>query len=88
MQEALENWLVLRVRGRDRGRVERSACGTVKSVDAVGMTVSDMDRSVEFFNQSVAFEKISQTSKWRAASTRGFKESSGQNANRAHEARR
>ena len=31
----------------------------VKSVDAVGMTVSDMDRSVEFFSKVLAFEKVS-----------------------------
>jgi catechol 2,3-dioxygenase-like lactoylglutathione lyase family enzyme len=31
----------------------------IKSVDAVGMTVTDMDRSVEFFNQVLTFEKIS-----------------------------
>jgi catechol 2,3-dioxygenase-like lactoylglutathione lyase family enzyme len=31
----------------------------VKSVEAVGMTVSDMDRSVEFFSKVLSFEKIS-----------------------------
>lgn len=31
----------------------------VKSVDSVGMTVADMDRSVEFFNKVLSFEKIS-----------------------------
>ena len=31
----------------------------VKSVDAVGMTVADMDRSIEFFNKVLTFEKIS-----------------------------
>jgi catechol 2,3-dioxygenase-like lactoylglutathione lyase family enzyme len=31
----------------------------VKAVDAVGMTVSDMDRSVEFFSKVLSFEKIS-----------------------------
>ena len=31
----------------------------VKSVDAVGMTVSDMDRSIEFFSKVLSFEKIS-----------------------------
>ena len=30
----------------------------VKSVDAVGMTVADMDRSVEFFSKVLSFEKI------------------------------
>jgi catechol 2,3-dioxygenase-like lactoylglutathione lyase family enzyme len=31
----------------------------VKSVDAVGMTVSDMDRSVDFFSKVLSFEKTS-----------------------------
>src|SRR5262249_56019505 len=31
----------------------------IKSVDAVGMTVSDMDRSVEFFSKVLSFEKVS-----------------------------
>src|SRR5882724_9771245 len=31
----------------------------VKSVEAVGMTVSDMDRSIEFFSKVLSFEKIS-----------------------------
>src|SRR5919109_854333 len=31
----------------------------VKSVDALGMTVSDMDRSVEFFSKVLSFEKVS-----------------------------
>jgi len=31
----------------------------VKSVDAVGITVSDMDRSVEFFSKALNFEKAS-----------------------------
>lgn len=32
-----------------------------KSVDAVGMTVADLDRSVEFFTKVLSFEKISET---------------------------
>jgi catechol 2,3-dioxygenase-like lactoylglutathione lyase family enzyme len=31
----------------------------IRSVEAVGMTVSDMDRSVEFFSKVLSFEKIS-----------------------------
>ena len=31
----------------------------VKSIEAVGMTVSDADRSVEFFSKALSFEKIS-----------------------------
>jgi catechol 2,3-dioxygenase-like lactoylglutathione lyase family enzyme len=31
----------------------------VKSVEAVGMTVSDMDRSVEFFSKVLSFEQVS-----------------------------
>jgi len=32
----------------------------VQSVDAVGMTVADMDRSIEFFNKVLSFKKISE----------------------------
>ncbi|HXV81108.1 MAG TPA: VOC family protein, partial [Candidatus Binatia bacterium] len=31
----------------------------VKSVDAVGLTVPDMDRSVKFFSKVLSFEKVS-----------------------------
>lgn len=31
----------------------------VKAVDSIGMTVSDMDRSVEFFSKVLSFEKVS-----------------------------
>jgi catechol 2,3-dioxygenase-like lactoylglutathione lyase family enzyme len=31
----------------------------IKSVESVGMTVSDMDRSVEFFSKVLSFEKVS-----------------------------
>src|SRR5258707_9242345 len=33
--------------------------GAVTAVDAVGMTVSDLDRSVEFFSKVLSFEKVS-----------------------------
>ena len=36
----------------------------VKSVDAVGMTVSDVDRSVEFFSRVLSFEKVSDVEAW------------------------
>ena len=32
----------------------------VKSIDAVGITVSDVDRSVEFFSKVLSFEKVSE----------------------------
>ncbi len=38
---------------------QQSAAPVVSSVAAVGMTVSDMDRSVEFFSTVLTFEKIS-----------------------------
>jgi len=38
--------------------VSSSLAQLVKSVDAVGMTVSDMDRSIEFFSKVLSFEKI------------------------------
>ena len=48
----------------------------VKSVDAVGMTVSDMDRSVEFFSKVLTFEKIFDV-EVQAASTSNCKDCSG-----------
>src|SRR5690349_23925984 len=33
--------------------------GAVAAVDAIGMTVADMDRAVEFYTQVLAFEKVS-----------------------------
>ena len=41
------------------GSVARAWAQLVKSVDAVGMTVSDIDRSVEFFSKVLSFEKVS-----------------------------
>lgn len=37
-----------------------TANGLVNSVDAVGMTVSDLDRSIEFFAKVLSFEKVSE----------------------------
>src|ERR1051325_9629832 len=37
------------------------AQGLVKSVDSIGITVSDVDRSVEFFSKVLNFEKLSDT---------------------------
>jgi catechol 2,3-dioxygenase-like lactoylglutathione lyase family enzyme len=34
--------------------------GTVASVDSVGITVSDLDRAVEFFSKVLTFEKVSE----------------------------
>jgi catechol 2,3-dioxygenase-like lactoylglutathione lyase family enzyme len=41
------------------GPVHTAFARLVKSVEAVGMTVADMDRSVEFFTRVLSFEKIS-----------------------------
>ena len=41
------------------GSLARASAQLVKSVDAVGMTVSDIDRSVEFFSKVLSFEKVS-----------------------------
>ncbi len=41
------------------GWVPATPAQLVESVGAVGMTVSDMDRSVEFFSKVLSFEKIS-----------------------------
>jgi catechol 2,3-dioxygenase-like lactoylglutathione lyase family enzyme len=39
--------------------VEGSSAASVERVDAVGMTVSDMDRSIEFYSKILSFEKVS-----------------------------
>ena len=36
----------------------------VRSVDTVGMTVSDMDRSVEFYSKVLSFQKVSDVEVW------------------------
>lgn len=41
------------------GPLKATATTPVSRVDAVGMTVSDMDRSVEFFSRVLSFEKVS-----------------------------
>jgi catechol 2,3-dioxygenase-like lactoylglutathione lyase family enzyme len=41
-----------------------AAAQIVKSVEAVGMTVSDMDRSVEFFSKVLSFDKVSDVEVW------------------------
>ncbi len=38
----------------------------VTAVDAVGMTVSDLDRSVEFYSDVLSFEKVSEVEVWGA----------------------
>ena len=60
----------------------------VKSVDAVGMTVSDMDRSVEFFSKVLSFEKVSDIEVAGSEYERLQGSLRGKNENRAHEARR
>lgn len=40
-------------------RAHVAANGLVTSVDAVGMTVSDADRAIEFFSRVLSFEKVS-----------------------------
>jgi catechol 2,3-dioxygenase-like lactoylglutathione lyase family enzyme len=36
----------------------------VTAVDSVGMTVSDLDRSIEFYSKVLSFEKVSETEVW------------------------
>jgi len=37
---------------------------TVTAVDAIGMTVSDMDRAVDFYSKVLTFEKVSDVEVW------------------------
>lgn len=41
------------------GAAARAEAVLVRGIDAVGMTVSDMDRSVDFFTRILTFEKVS-----------------------------
>jgi catechol 2,3-dioxygenase-like lactoylglutathione lyase family enzyme len=38
----------------------------IKAVDAIGMTVSDMDRAVDFYSKVLSFEKVSDVEVWGA----------------------
>src|SRR3989440_3206569 len=42
----------------------QAAEAVVTAVDAVGMTVSDLDRSIEFYSKVLSFEKVSETEVW------------------------
>jgi catechol 2,3-dioxygenase-like lactoylglutathione lyase family enzyme len=47
------------------GRVpDAQPAGLVRAVDAVGMTVSDMDRSMAFYRQVLGFETVSDVEVW------------------------
>lgn len=50
-----ERWATATVAAR-----QASTEPLVKAVDAVGMTVSDLDRAVEFYEQVLSFEKVSE----------------------------
>src|SRR5215813_3168670 len=49
----------LRLYANPHGNAELKKLPSVERVTAVGMTVSDMDRSVEFYSKVLSFEKIS-----------------------------
>src|SRR6266568_2901421 len=42
----------------------QAAEAMVMAVDAVGMTVSDLDRSIEFYSNVLSFEKVLETEAW------------------------
>jgi catechol 2,3-dioxygenase-like lactoylglutathione lyase family enzyme len=46
---------------------QQSPPPAVQAVDAIGMTVSDMDRSIEFYSQVLTFEKVSDVEVWGEA---------------------
>ena len=50
--------------------------GLVRAIDAVGMTVADMDRSIAFYHQVLGFETVSDVEVW-GKSMSGWKECSG-----------
>ena len=51
-------WLVLFVSG---GALFAGTHPLVKAVDSIGLTVSDLDRSVEFYSSVLQFQKVSET---------------------------
>lgn len=57
----LSFWLLLALVLWTQSAIAQQSTGQklVEAVDAVGMTVSDMDRSVEFYSKVLSFEKIS-----------------------------
>lgn len=46
--------------GVSAGSQQAAPVPLVKAVDAVGLTVGDLDRSIEFFSKVLAFEKVSE----------------------------
>jgi len=51
-------WLVVLVSG---GALFAGTHPLVKGVDSIGLTVSDLDRSVEFYSSVLEFQKVSET---------------------------
>ncbi len=60
--KALQSWLLLLfLLGVATAEAQRSSpSAAIAAVDSVGMTVSDLDRSVEFYSQVLSFEKVSE----------------------------
>ena len=60
--KALQSWLLLLfLLGVAAAEAQRSSpSATITAVDSVGMTVSDLDRSVEFYSKVLSFEKVSE----------------------------
>jgi catechol 2,3-dioxygenase-like lactoylglutathione lyase family enzyme len=42
----------------------RDSPASIEAVDVIGMTVADMDRSVEFYSKALTFEKVSDVEVW------------------------
>ena len=59
-------WLLLGFALWRPAALAQQQTGLVTAVDAVGMTVADMDRSVDFYSQVLSFEKVSDTEVWGA----------------------
>ena len=56
--------LILCSSNRTLSAIRNPQSAIVNAVDAVGMTVSDMDRSVEFYTKVLSFEKVSDVEVW------------------------
>ena len=59
-QHLLSVWAVLLALTAPKGLAQQSPT-LVEGVDAVGITVSDMDRAVDFYSKVLTFEKVSDT---------------------------
>lgn len=52
-------WVLVALRLALAGTPPRAEAPAIRAVESIGMTVADMDRSVEFYSRALGFEKVS-----------------------------